>query len=251
MQHEGDVALARERFLRTKPSNLTYLLETRYLWMNAFCEGKEQVIEIGAGAGFSKEFITNSSLVLTDFDSPHPWIEQRVDAMHMPYAADSLDVIISSHMIHHVAKPLVLFEEIHRVLKPGGLLLIHDVNTSLVFRLLLRVMRHEGWSYDVDVFDRRRVANHPEDPWSANCAIPEMLFSDPDRFHRALPGLKVIRNELCECFIFPLSGGVIAKSRTVNLPRMLLEGVNAIDALLVRMLPSVFALGRRVVLEKV
>jgi SAM-dependent methyltransferase len=168
----------------------------------------------------------------------------------MPYEDDSVDAIINSHMIHHLATPVKFFREIHRVLKPNGLLLAPDLNTSLCMRLLLRMMRHEGWSYDVDVFDENAVTNDPNDPWSANCAIPELLFSNPERFHQAMPGLKIIRNELCECMLFPLSGGVIAKTRTINLPKFGLKMVHLGDRLLVGLCPSVFALGIRVVIQK-
>ena len=34
-------------------------------------------------------------------------------------------------------------------------------------RFLLRLMRHEGYSYDVNVFDENCVCNDPADPWSA------------------------------------------------------------------------------------
>jgi len=251
MKNEGDVKTARERFLNERPTNLNFLLSSRYSWMNEFTNNKKKVIEIGSGAGFSKEFIRNKNLELTDYNSPYDWIDGNVDALNMPYKKNSLDVIISSHMIHHLATPVKFFEEVHRVLKPGGFLLIHDVNTSLLFRFLLRIMRHEGYSYDVDVFNKIIIANNPDDPWSANCAIPEMLFSTHDKFHQAIPNLKIIKNELCECFIFPLSGGVIAKTKTINLPEFVLNIVNFIDTILVKVFPSIFALARRVVIQKV
>lgn len=251
MKNEGDVKNARERFFREKPSNLTFLLSKRYEWMNEFANNKEKIIEIGSGAGFSRQFILNNKLRLTDFNSPHDWIDENVDALDMPYADNSLDIIISSHMIHHLATPVNFFSEVRRVLKPGGLLLIHDVNTSFLFRFLLRVMHHEGYSYDVDVFDKYTIANNPNDPWSANCAIPELLFSNPQIFHDNVPGLKIVRNEPCEFLIFPISGGVISKVKTINLPYFMLHAVSSLDRLLIWMLPSVFAFGRRVVIEKV
>lgn len=250
MKNEGNIELARQSFFDKRPSNLNFLLSSRYKWMNKFVADKCTVIEIGSGAGFSKEFITNKNLILTDYNSQHDWIDENVDALNMPYKNESIDAIISSHMIHHLATPVKYFEEICRVLKPDGVLLIHDVHTSLLFRILLRLMKHEGYSFTVDVFDKKTIANDPADPWSANCAIPELLFSYPDKFHSVFPELKIIKNELCECLIFPLSGGVIAKTKMVNLPNFILRGVNFIDSILVRISPSVFALGRRVVIQK-
>ena len=175
MQHEGDVRRAREHFLNHRPANLAFLLAQRFEWMNTYLDGREQVIEVGAGAGFSRLFIRNPHLKLTDYHREHPWIDEAVDAMAMPYADNSLDAVISSHMIHHLANPLAFFREVQRVLKPGGLLVIHDLHTSLLLRLVLRVMRHEGYSYNVDVLAEDTVANDPQDPWSANCAIPGVI----------------------------------------------------------------------------
>ncbi len=120
-----------------------------------------------------------------------------------------------------------------------------------MMRTLLWLMKHEGWSYDVDVFSEGTVANDPTDPWSANCAIPEMLFADEKTFMDKVPGFRFLRNERCECVLFPLSGGVIAKSPTINLPKPILHLINLLDTTLTTVAPSVFALGQRVVLEKV
>ncbi|QJT10281.1 hypothetical protein [Oceanidesulfovibrio marinus] len=46
------------------------------------------------------------------------------------------------------------------------------------------------------------------------------------------------------------SGGVIAKTRPVNLPMVLLKAVGLLDDFLVRISPNVFALGCFVVLKK-
>lgn len=153
-------------------------------------------------------------------------------------------------MIHHLSSPVRFFREMKRILRPSGLLLIQEINTSLLMRMLLRAMRHEGWSYDINVFEENTVANDPADPWSANCAIPELLFRDPARFERSVPWFTVRVNKLCECFLFPLSGGVIAKTKTINLPRAVLSIVQTLDAVLVSASPKLFALGRSVVLER-
>jgi SAM-dependent methyltransferase len=170
--------------------------------------------------------------------------------MNPPFEPDSVDVIICSHMIHHMAQPVKFFANVRPILRAGGRVLIQDLNTSLIMRLMLHAMRHEGWSYDVNVFDRDAVTNDPKDPWSANCAIPEMLFRSSEEFERAVPGYEVTKNELNECLLFPLSGGVIAKTPMPELPRIVLTGVKALDRLLVKAAPTVFAVGRSVVLTK-
>lgn len=249
MKQEGDVEAARDYFIKNKPNNLSFLLNQRYSWMNPYLEGAKECIEIGCGAGFSKFFLENQNLRLTDV-TQRPWVEETVDALNLPYRENSLDAVVASHMIHHLAKPLPFMKSIEKVLKPGGKLIIVDINTSFMMKAMLKAMRHEGWSDEINVFDENAIANQPEDPWSANCSIPKLLFSDEKKFHENVHHLKIIHNKIFEGFTFPLSGGVIAKSSTIQLPKFLLYGVEGIDRLLIALFPGIFALGRQVVLEK-
>jgi len=209
MSSEGSVAVARQNFLGRRFRNLDMLLRMRYAWMNHYLAPGQNIVEIGAGAGFSPLYLIQKPLLT---DAAHNlWIDKFIDATNMDLESRSVDVLIASHNIHHFYSPFKFFRECERVLKTNGVLLIQEINTSLLMRGLLRLMRHEGWSYDVDVFDDGAIVNDKNDLWSANCAVPELLFNDLTRFEQAFPNLKVEANELCECLIFPLSGGVISK----------------------------------------
>lgn len=248
MSSEGSVALARQNFIERRFRNLDVLLRSRYAWMNRYLAPGQTIVEIGAGAGFSPLYLTQMP-TLTDA-ADNPWIDRFIDATHMELESSSVDVLIASHNIHHFYSPYQFFRECERVLKADGILLIQELNTSLLMRSLLRLMRHEGWSYDVDVFDEQAIVNDKHDLWSANCAVPELLFADVARFEQTFPDLKVETNELCECLVFPLSGGVISKTRVPELPGFLLKAALLLDRLLVRVAPGLFALGRRVVIRK-
>lgn len=250
MKNEGDVASARKNFIDYRFNNLEELLFRRFTWMNDFINSGDKIVEFGCGAGFSRLYIDAEDLTLTDV-LDNPWVDKYADAMDPPFEDDSIDVIICSHMVHHMAKPIVFFNLVHKILKPGGRIIIQDLNTSLVLRILLRAMRHEGWSYDIDVFDENKVTNRPEDPWSANCAIPELLFESEEAFENNLKGYKIIKNDVNECLLFPLSGGVISKTKVPEFPKGLLSFIHQIDKGLVAIAPSIFALGRSVVLKKV
>lgn len=249
-QHEGDVARAREYFLTHRPRNLEFLLHKRYDWMNAHLRPGMRVVEFGAGSGLSKEFIRHEGFRISDVE-PRPWTDDVADAMAPPYPDGSIDVAIFSHMIHHLTNPARFFASVRRILAPNGLVLIQELNTSFMLKFALRAMRHEGWSYDIDVFDPNVVANDPRDPWSANCAIPELMFRNEDEFERRIPGFRIEKNELNECFVFLASGGVVVRAKTVELPMFALRAIDALDGALVKLMPSVFAMGRSVVLRKI
>lgn len=251
MKHEGDVGRAREYFYSTTANNLKRLVKMRFEWMNSYIKPDGVGAEVGCGTGVSKDFIRAKSYSVTDFAS-HEWLDvKNVDALSTGFADSSFDFIVSSNMVHHVPYPIRFFEEMSRILKPGGVLLIQEINASLFMRILLRLMRHEGYSFEVDVFDRDLVCTDPQDLWSANCAIPNLLFDDEARFHEHVKQFKIERRSFSEFFTFINSGGVIAKTAFIPLPLFALKVIESIDNFLANCFPSVFALQRQIVLRKV
>jgi SAM-dependent methyltransferase len=249
LSRHGDYAATRERFHRRPHSNLRFLVRERYAWMQPYLAGRQRVVELGAGPGLSRDVLDAPGLEITDV-LDNPWLDRRVDAMDLPYAPGSLDAVICSHMIHHVASPVALISGIGRALKPGGLLLVNESTASLCHRFVMWAMRHEGWSYDVDVFDDAARAKESFDPLAGNNAVADLLFADHARFEAAFPGLTVTRDEFTEIFLFLLSGGVGGQVFTVELPEWGLLAVRGLDRVLTSALPGVFAFTRRLVLVK-
>jgi len=247
MKNVGNVASARTHFLTKRPTNLSFLLEKRYSWMNKFIDKNSKGIEVGCGTGLSKEFIKHKAFKLTDI-SNYNWVDCYVNALQMPFEDSSLDFIVSSNMIHHLAQPAIFFNECSRVLKKDGILIIQEINSSLMMRIILKLMRHEGYSYDVDAFSQNVICNDPHDAWSANCALPNLLFDKTERFEKTFP-FRFIHQRYTEFLIFLLSGGVIAKTKTINLPRLILKFVDKCDDLLIMLSKKTFALQRQIVLK--
>ncbi len=52
---------------------------------------------------------------------------EKVDAKIMPYSTNQFDGIISNSIIHHLPDPIPCLQEIQRVLKPHGSLLLRDL----------------------------------------------------------------------------------------------------------------------------
>ena len=140
MKKEGDVSTARELFIKDRKNNLDFLLRKRFNWMNEYIKSTKDIIEIGAGAGFSKFYIKKNYILSDVLDNP--WIDLKIDALKMDIKDASIDAIITSHSIHHFSKPSLFFKECERVLRPNGIILIQEINTSLMMRFLLKTMRH-------------------------------------------------------------------------------------------------------------
>jgi len=53
----------------------------------------------------------------------HPQL-RKADVCHLPYHDDSFDMVICGHIIEHLCDPAIALQEMHRVLRPGGRVLI-------------------------------------------------------------------------------------------------------------------------------
>jgi len=153
-------------------------------------------------------------------------------------------------MIHHLVFPKDFLNECHRILKPGGNLIIQEIHSSLMMRAILRLMRHEGFDETINVFDHDKPCNLVNDPWSANCSVPKVLFSSHMNFERVFPDWSVIHDKKVEFFQFLNSGGVIAKTFYIPLSPKILLFQDNVDQLLCRLAPNLFALQRQIILEK-
>jgi SAM-dependent methyltransferase len=251
MDGAGDVKSARDRFFKRPSANLRVVVSNRYTWMNQFLAADQRGLELGAGAGLSREFIRCDQFLLTDF-LDYDWLDvTHVDALRTPFDDASFDFAISVNVIHHLAQPLLFFREMGRILKPGGKLIIQDVHCSVFLRLALRLQKHEGYDFNVDVFDETVDCNDPTDPWAANNAIVDLLFEDEPRFQRAVPQFRRIHRSHSEFLTLLNSGGVIARSAYIPLPKGVMRLVDAFDRRLTKAVPNLFASQVQLVFEKV
>lgn len=252
MRNEGNVPAARKAFYAGANPNLVFLLDRRFRWMQAHIDpATAEGVELGCGQGYGKDVLRARSYLLTDY-ADYDWLDvEFVDALATPFESDRFDFVIASNMIHHVPYPPRFFAEVRRILKTGGKLLVQDVNCSLLMRTMLHLMRIEGYSYDVDVFDDRQPVNDPDDLWSGNNAVPNLLFDDPTRFHANVPGLRILEQGFGEVMVYLLSGGVTAKTFFLPLPTWILRAFAVIDTAMTTVVPQLVALQRRAVVQKI
>jgi SAM-dependent methyltransferase len=250
VSHTGDVVLARAEFDRRPGANLRYCLRKRFAWMQRYLGPQSFAVEVGCGAGFSERFIRAGRLELTDAE-PRPWVARVVDAHELPYADATVDVLIANNVIHHLAYPDRFFREAARVLRQDGHLLVQECNLGKTTEWALRLTGHEGFDWTADPFDASRPCNDPKDPWSANCAIPNLLFDDLPHFRKRYPMFEVAESGLSEFFIHFNNGGISARVPYLPLPESALRVVDAVDGALVRVAPRFFAAQRRIALQRV
>ena len=173
--------------------------DERYLW------GDGLRVEIGAGSGLMKEAYPD--VIITDV-KPSKFVDQVVDALDMPWPAASVRTVYAMHTFHHLPDPDRFFDELDRVLVPGGGCVIIDPADTPFARLVYpRLFASEG--YDMDQASWKA----PDDVgvmWGANQALSYVvLVRDRELFERRHPGLELVgRRRLPNYPRYLASGGL-------------------------------------------
>lgn len=76
------------------------------------------IVNIGSGAQIIRDDVINLDYV------PHRGVRIVADAHNMPFKDNSVDAVISESVLEHVKYPEAMVKEMHRILKPGGLLYV-------------------------------------------------------------------------------------------------------------------------------
>jgi len=252
MKDFGNVNEALKYFRERKNKNLYFVLRKRFGWMNEYIQKDDIGLEIGAGPGFSKEFIHNKNLKISDFSNHKHLDYKNIDALNTKLKNSSFDFVIAAHVLHHIPYPIKFFREMHRILKKGGKLIIHEAYLSVLLQLILIIMKHEGFDWTKDIWNESIPATNDKDLWSGNNAIPHLVFDDMNVFNNNLGSFfKIEYEEMLHCFTFLNSGGVTSKTFYIPLNNFFLSILSKIDNILVKTFPKIFSMGRQLVLKKI
>ncbi len=251
MKKVGHVEEAVKYFNSKKNKNLFFLVKNRYEWMNKFINEDEKGIEVGAGAGLSKKFISNKNLKTSDYSEGKHLDLKNIDAQSTGFEENSYDFVIAANMIHHVPYPLKFFKEMHRILKKDGKLVIQEANCSIVFQLITIIMKHEGFDFTKNPWSETVPVTDADDLWAGNIAVPHLVFDNLISFEKNLGSYFRIEYEsFSECIVFLNSGGVCSRTFYIPMNNFFLNLFHKIDNFLTKISPKIFAMGRRIVLIK-
>jgi len=118
------------------------------------------VLEIGCGVGIVSAHLANQynmDVVGTDLDPEQIAAANtrnkenqdlrffEADATKLPFESGEFDMVLSVYVLHHISNWRKVLEEVNRVLKPNGYLVLHDIAASkLVAGILNGVERDAG-----------------------------------------------------------------------------------------------------------
>ena len=107
----------------------------------------------------------------------HPFRFGVVDAQSLSFGDDSFDAVIANHMLYHVSDRTKAFEEIRRVLRPGGRFYASTVGRDHLKELYELVRRFDASA----------------DPWGEHPAEPFLLETGLDQIARWFPKVSLQR----------------------------------------------------------
>ncbi len=167
--------------------------QARYRWAAEVVPGG-QVLDAACGGGWGTALLGESAAAVgVDFSPPSIAAARRAygeraefvegDLRELPFADGEFDSVVSFEAIAHVDDPAVVVGELHRVLRPGGMLLISAPNRR-VYPSGNPLHLSEIDSAELEGLLRRRfasVAIHRQQTYFASllCDEATLAHSDP------------------------------------------------------------------------
>ena len=162
-----------------------------------------RTLELGGGSGNLSDFLPEAITSDIVFE---PWLDAVMDAHEIPFKAESLDNIVLFDVLHHLAAPTFFFHEVDRVLRAEGRVIMMEPYVSWLSFPVYRFLHAEGMTWDVDPFLDQPLER--KEPFEGNQAVPTLIFrKQRKKFLETFPSLKIIRQEIMDILLYPLSGG--------------------------------------------
>lgn len=209
-----------------------------------FFSGDGKKIELGSGTGLMKDYIPD--VLLTDIVSADH-LDMILDAQNMTLPNESVRSIYGINCFHHFPDPRLFFNELHRVLVPGGgCVLIEPYYGPFASIFWKHLFDHEDFdktqtSWELD--PNQMGANS-----GANQALSYIVFNrDRKVFEKTYPSLEIVYHRRIPNYLRRLaSGGLNFKQLVPSWSQPLLKATEKV----LRPVEHLFVLDQVIVLRK-
>ena len=169
-----------------------------------------KTLEIGSGTGNYKQ--SNPNIISSDIVACE-WLDKCIDAHNISFSKNTLSNIVMLDVLHHLQNPIKFLNEANRVLKKNGRLIMIEPFPSHFSLLIYKIFHPEPFIFNIDIFSHNHSHRKKKKPWSANQAIPFLLFfKQIDKFNSLFgKKFKIIKKEKFSFLLYPVSGGFEGK----------------------------------------
>lgn len=156
---------------------------------------RTKLLDLGAGAGIVKEMNFRgivSKVCGVDPDARvlnNPYLDEAKigTGESIPYEDESFDVVVADNVLEHLDNPIKVFDEVRRVLKPGGLFIAKTPNRFHYMPVIASITPHQFHRWfnklrnrsAIDTYPTKYKANTLGDIWklSASCGMSVVSIS--------------------------------------------------------------------------
>jgi SAM-dependent methyltransferase len=106
------------------------------------------ILEIGSGIGLLKEVVPEA---VTSELNLSPRVDRQENAYGVSFAEDSLSNLILCDVWHHLEFPGSALQEFHRVLAPGGRLILYEPSIGVLGGIIYSLFHPEPIGSDLEI----------------------------------------------------------------------------------------------------
>lgn len=203
---EGRLALHRKMLEKKRMLRVAFA-DFHHIFRNLeqkFLSGEGTKVELGAGISPMRD--SYPEVLATDIVAANH-LDKVINAEAMEFPDKSIKVIYGQNCFHHFPHPTLFFDELNRVLVPGGgAILLEPYYGPFASFLYKRLFRTEGFDKTYPSWDTPVVG-----PMNgANQALSYIVFvRDKELYETRYPDLKIVHQEIVGNYLkYLISGGL-------------------------------------------
>lgn len=242
-QHNIEIQRNREAWLRKPMLQKIYRKFYRQIATRIDPKISGLIVELGSGMGTIKEVIPQC--ITTDLFT-NPWLDRQENAYRLSFRDRSVSHLILFDVWHHLRYPGTALREFHRVLAPGGRIILFEPAASWTGRLVYHVFHHEpvGLGEVITWEAPAEFSADQADYYAAQGSATRHFWWG--EANDLLPGWRVVEVQPIASFAYLSSGGFSGPRLGGRFLGWLMRGLDCIT----RPFPRAFAARLMVVLQK-
>ncbi len=156
----------------------------------------DRILEIGSGGGFALEILNKIKPAYYPLDIPLANLARiknsasfnvfpsSADAYHLPFREEVFDVVIMSEVVEHLAQPVDVLREVHRIMKKDGVVLISvPYKERITYQICIHCNKPTPTHAHLHSFNQQKLARLVSDSGFRPYRFAKNCNKIPNRLH--------------------------------------------------------------------